>query len=104
MLVNCNIGVLVSFIAGSYLSYQTVPYIMIVLPIIFVCAFSFLPQTPQFLLKYDKLQVNYVVFFIKKLLKLKYFLRKQKNLYVFIEIVPMRQKNSVKHLNKNLKN
>jgi Sugar (and other) transporter len=42
------------FIAGSYLSYELVPKIMISLPIIFALTFVFLPETPQHLLKSGK--------------------------------------------------
>ncbi|CAO1407792.1 unnamed protein product [Diamesa hyperborea] len=49
-----NFGTLLSFIAGNYLEYKTVAYVMVALPIIFLFVFVFLPETPQFLLKRGK--------------------------------------------------
>lgn len=49
-----NMGTLLMFIAGNYLSYSLVPQLMISLPIIFVLTFAFLPETPQHLLKCGK--------------------------------------------------
>lgn len=50
MMVICCTGILLSYIAGTYISYQYVPYVFIVLPVIFLATFMFFPETPQFLL------------------------------------------------------
>lgn len=57
MILFFNLGILFGYICGKYLDYFTVPKVMIVLPIVFVFAFVFLPNTPQFLMKQDKLYV-----------------------------------------------
>lgn len=49
-----NVGTLLMFVAGTYLSYALVPQIMISLPIIFALTFVFLPETPQHLIKRGK--------------------------------------------------
>lgn len=49
-----NFGTLLTFIAGNYLEYKTVAYVMVALPIIFLIVFVFLPETPQFLIKCGK--------------------------------------------------
>lgn len=49
-----NFGTLLTFIAGNYLEYKTVAYVMVSLPIIFLFVFVFLPETPQFLIKCGK--------------------------------------------------
>lgn len=41
---------------GTYVGYTTVPYLMIALPMLFFCAFAFLPDTPQHLLRCDRVQ------------------------------------------------
>ena len=53
-ILSINVGTLLMFIAGSYLSYSLVPRIMISLPIVFALTFVFLPETPQHLLKHGK--------------------------------------------------
>lgn len=49
-----NLGTLLMFIAGSFLSYSVVQLVMISFPIIFALTFAFLPETPQHLLKCGK--------------------------------------------------
>jgi ABC-type multidrug transport system fused ATPase/permease subunit len=49
-----NMGTLLMFVAGNYLSYSLVPRLMISIPIIFLLTFFFLPETPQYLLKCGK--------------------------------------------------
>lgn len=45
------IGILLAYCVGSYLPYQYVPCIMVVLPVIFfLCMICFVPESPQFLL------------------------------------------------------
>lgn len=50
MMVICCCGILLGYTAGTYLSYVTIPYIFMLLPIIFLATFIFFPETPQFLL------------------------------------------------------
>lgn len=65
LLVNCNIGVLLAFIAGAYVDYRTIPYVMISLPIIFFIAFACMPDTPQHLLSVNKVEVTLKEYFCK---------------------------------------
>lgn len=54
MIFAINIGILLAFIAGTYLSYFVVASIMFFLPIVYIICFSFLPETPQFLIKQNR--------------------------------------------------
>jgi hypothetical protein len=45
------VGVLFGFITGKFLSYYTVPILMLFFPLFFLTIVSFLPETPQCLLK-----------------------------------------------------
>ncbi|KAJ6633527.1 Facilitated trehalose transporter Tret1 [Pseudolycoriella hygida] len=56
LLVCSNVGILFSFVAGCYVSYEIFPYVMIVFPLIFLFSFYFLPETPQYLLQQDKVK------------------------------------------------
>ncbi|XP_053692017.1 facilitated trehalose transporter Tret1-like [Sabethes cyaneus] len=49
--VSGNSGILLMYIVGDILSYRTVPVVMAFLPILFVILMSFIPETPQTLLK-----------------------------------------------------
>jgi hypothetical protein len=53
-----NLGILLAFVAGNYLSYKLVGAMMITLPVLFFVSFLFLPETPQYLLKQRKVKVN----------------------------------------------
>lgn len=57
LMVICCSGILLSFIAGSYLDYGTVPYVFIFLPLIFMIGFLFLPETPHNLLARNNFKV-----------------------------------------------
>ncbi|XP_058819309.1 facilitated trehalose transporter Tret1-like [Topomyia yanbarensis] len=46
-----NSGILLMYIVGDFLSYRTVPVVMMCLPILFMILMSFIPETPQSLLK-----------------------------------------------------
>lgn len=48
--LSVNIGILIGYIGGTYLSYTTVPYILMIFPILFICIFVFMPNTPQYYL------------------------------------------------------
>jgi len=39
-----NLGTLVSFVAGAFLSYRVVPCVMLVVPIIFILSFIVFPE------------------------------------------------------------
>lgn len=49
-------GTLVCFIAGTYMSYHVTSYVLILLPILFLVCFIRLPETPQHLIKCNKIE------------------------------------------------
>ncbi|XP_065084159.1 facilitated trehalose transporter Tret1-like [Ochlerotatus camptorhynchus] len=51
-----NLGTFVSFVVGSYLSYHITSYILIVLPIVFLLCFINFPETPQHLIRCNKIE------------------------------------------------
>lgn len=52
------LGILISFIIGSYVPYQFVPYTMLLVPILFLLnMIVFVPESPQFLLSINKYKV-----------------------------------------------
>lgn len=51
LVLSCNIGILLAFILGNYLSYDSQPIILAFVPIIFFFLFSFFPESPQYLMK-----------------------------------------------------
>ncbi|XP_055594226.1 facilitated trehalose transporter Tret1-like [Uranotaenia lowii] len=51
-----NVGTLVSFVIGTYLSYHITSYILIFLPILFLLCFIRLPETPSHLIRCNKLE------------------------------------------------
>lgn len=53
-----NTGVLVAYIAGYYFTYETMPFIFMGFPILFLICFSVLPNTPQFYLIRKQYKVN----------------------------------------------
>ncbi|XP_055545657.1 facilitated trehalose transporter Tret1-like [Wyeomyia smithii] len=46
-----NSGILLMYIVGDLLSYRTVPLVMMCIPVSFIILMSFIPETPQSLLK-----------------------------------------------------
>ncbi|XP_058816625.1 uncharacterized protein LOC131679891 [Topomyia yanbarensis] len=51
LIITLNLGILVGFVLGNYLTYFTVPAVMLSAPVIFLVATYFLPETPYCLLK-----------------------------------------------------
>ncbi|XP_055295471.1 facilitated trehalose transporter Tret1-like isoform X2 [Sitodiplosis mosellana] len=51
-----NIGILVAYILGAFIDYETIPCIFLSIPIIFGVWFSLLPNTPQYLLQKAQLK------------------------------------------------
>lgn len=59
LMLAANMGFLFGFLAGYYLTYFTIPYIGIILSIIYLVSFAYFPETPSFLLRCKKPEVNY---------------------------------------------
>lgn len=51
-------GILCGYIGGSYLPYETCPLIMIIFPMLFLCSFGLMPDSPQYLLLNNKLNAS----------------------------------------------
>ncbi|XP_055636851.1 facilitated trehalose transporter Tret1-2 homolog isoform X2 [Toxorhynchites rutilus septentrionalis] len=51
-----NSGILLMYIIGDCLPYRTVPLVMMTLPIAFLIAMNFIPETPQSLLRQRKIE------------------------------------------------
>lgn len=58
MMLSANAGFLLSFVAGNYLKYHEIPFIGLAISIVYLLAFIFFPETPQFLLKSKKEEVR----------------------------------------------
>lgn len=54
-----NFGILISFIAGYYLSFEMIPRIFIFVPIIFLVSLLFFPDTPFFFMKSSRPEVSH---------------------------------------------
>lgn len=58
LIMNENIGVVLSFILGAYCDFYVTPIVAIVLIIVFVISFSFFPESPTFLIKRNRISVS----------------------------------------------
>lgn len=54
MMMSANLGILLAFVAGNYLSYQLVPRLFIWLPIIFLLSVFFFPETPFYCMRRNR--------------------------------------------------
>lgn len=54
-----NTGIMLGYVVGSFLNYEVEPYVMLSLPIFFLCTFVFLPNSPQHLLRNNKTEVSH---------------------------------------------
>lgn len=52
-----NTGIMLGYIGGAFLDYEVEPYVMLSLPLLFLCTFVFLPNSPQNLLRNNKTEV-----------------------------------------------
>lgn len=53
-----NGGVVIGFLVGSYFSYENVPKVLIVFPILFIILYIFFPESPWYLIKENKFKVS----------------------------------------------
>lgn len=54
MIFSLNVGTLLCFVLGTFLSYYVVQAILLFIPILFLFCFIFLPETPAYLMKQNK--------------------------------------------------
>lgn len=58
LIFTTNIGITFGYILGYYCEYVLTPLVAIVLTVVFVVSFFFLPETPLYLVKKDRISVN----------------------------------------------
>lgn len=63
LVLSANIGILIAFVAGNYVTYNISPIIHASLPILFFMAFWFFPESPQYLMKIGKEEVKQSIMF-----------------------------------------
>lgn len=51
LVFSCNLGILIAFVVGHYVSYAVRPIVLIVFPSVFLLVFSQFPESPVYLLK-----------------------------------------------------
>ena len=51
-------GVLLGFIAGHFLEYAEAPRFALIFPILYIAFFSFMPETPYYLMKTNRMEVR----------------------------------------------
>lgn len=56
-----NLGILCGYILGAFVDYNHIPWINIVVPVIFVIVFMILPNTPQYYLQNGNIQVSFIL-------------------------------------------
>lgn len=52
-----NTGIMMGYLGGALLTYEVEPYVMLSLPVLFLCTFGFLPNSSQHLLRKNKTAV-----------------------------------------------
>lgn len=52
----CNIGILLAFILGYFLTYDVVAWILSIFVFVFVILFALMPESPQFLIQRNQLR------------------------------------------------
>lgn len=51
-----NFGILLGFAAGHFLSYEAVPRFFMIISILFIAIYSFMPETPYYLIKINEIE------------------------------------------------
>lgn len=53
-MVSRSFGILLIFVAGNFMSYETIIHYMITIPVVFLAVFVFFPESPQYLMRIDE--------------------------------------------------
>lgn len=61
MIFTC-VGVMLSYIAGAYLTYTTAPFVIMIFPIAFLVSFLLLPESPNDLMTQKRYAVSLLLF------------------------------------------
>lgn len=64
-----NVGYLVVYIAGDFLSFAAVMWLCTAIPVLHILAFLPMPETPVFLVKQGKLKVSEMGIFLSRRVK-----------------------------------
>ncbi|XP_055640539.1 facilitated trehalose transporter Tret1-2 homolog [Toxorhynchites rutilus septentrionalis] len=51
LVLTCNLGILIMYILGNYVPYAIIPWILLLFPVLFLTSFSFMPDTPFYLMR-----------------------------------------------------
>ncbi|KAL9706868.1 hypothetical protein quinque_010386 [Culex quinquefasciatus] len=51
LVFTCNAGILIMYILGDLFPYKTIPWILLAFPVLFLVCFSFIPDTPFYLMQ-----------------------------------------------------
>lgn len=57
LVFSSNLGLLIMYILGASVPYNIVPYVLIVLPVVFLLGFTTIPDTPFHFMRQNKYQV-----------------------------------------------
>lgn len=57
--VTRNSGILIAYIVGAIVDYRHIPFVFIIIPLVYAVGFSFIPNTPQYYLKKNQIQVKF---------------------------------------------
>lgn len=60
--INMYFGILCGFIGGSYLPFDLNPWVMLVVPFVFLVGFVFMPDSPQNLIRSNRFEVGVTLF------------------------------------------
>lgn len=58
LVFSCNLGILLMYILGSCLAYATIPWILLVFPVVFLAGFLLIPDTPFYLMRKNDFVVS----------------------------------------------
>lgn len=84
LVLAASIGTLFGFAAGHYLDYAETPRFALMFPILFIAFFSFMPETPYYFMKINRIEVCTVF----KNISFKYtFMKKKKQFKLKLGVV-----------------
>lgn len=52
----CNIGIFVEFVLAEYMDFRVAAVIIVILSLLFMCGFFFMPESPQFLVSKNRVE------------------------------------------------
>lgn len=67
LMFGCNIGILIAYILGTYLSYSTVPIVLLIITVLFMCGAIVIPDSPLYLMKKSQFEVGFNLILISQI-------------------------------------